>query len=94
MWFAALDQFANPNNRWFFSFLARLLEGSPQVLALLDSNPFPDEPPRYIRAMLYQYHFTDWPTRCEDGTWWRRDFVGRYCPAVSRDDLQMPSERS
>jgi hypothetical protein len=79
MWFAALDQVNR--QRWFVNFLARLLEGSPDVLALLDWNPFPDEPPRYVRAALYQYHFTG----PEDGTtaWWKREPQGLYCPPLS-----------
>jgi hypothetical protein len=79
MWFAALDQVNH--QRWFVNFLARLLEGSPEVLALLDWNPFPDEPPRYVRATLYQYHFT----RPEDDTtaWWKREPQGLYCPPLS-----------
>ena len=68
MWFAALGDF-DPNS-WFGSFAARLLEGSPDVLHLLAANPFPDAPPRYIRATLYQYHFTRFgdPARA----WWKR----------------------
>jgi hypothetical protein len=89
MWFAALDHYASPNNRWFLTLLTRLLEGSPQVVSLLDSNPFPDEPPHNIRATLYEYHFTDWSTWREEGTWWRRERLGLYCPIVSRDDLRL-----
>jgi hypothetical protein len=79
MWFAALDQVNR--QEWFVNFLVRLLQGSPDVLALLDWNPFPDEPPRYVRAVLYQYHFT----RSGDGTtgWWKREERGLYCPPLS-----------
>jgi lipase maturation factor 1 len=79
MWFAALDQVER--QRWFVNFLVRLLQGSPEVLALLEWNPFPIEPPRYVRATLYQYHFT----RLEDGTtgWWKREERGLYCPPLS-----------
>jgi len=28
------------------------------VLELIEFNPFPKEPPKYIRAQLYHYHFT------------------------------------
>src|SRR5205085_4178585 len=47
MWFAALGFY--PNNPWFHHFLERLREGSPDVLSLLKTNPFPDQPPRFIR---------------------------------------------
>ena len=40
------------------NFLVRLLEGSSDVLGLLRNDPFPGHPPRYIRATVYDYHFT------------------------------------
>ena len=86
MWFAALSTCeANP---WFVNFLARLLEGSPPVLHLLAKNPFPDRPPRYIRAVLYDYRFTDAANRRATGAWWRREEKGLYCPVLSRDMLR------
>jgi predicted DCC family thiol-disulfide oxidoreductase YuxK len=81
MWFAALGNYQN--NPWFVNFCVRLLQGSPQVLALLDRNPFPGAPPKYIRAVGYEYHFTDAATRKRTGEWWSREPVGNYLPAVS-----------
>ncbi len=81
MWFAALSDYrANP---WFFNFLAQLLKGSPDVLGLLRTNPFPDHPPRYIRARVFDYHFTDMDEHDRTGAWWRRDELGLYCPVIS-----------
>ena len=65
------------------NFLARLLQGAPEVLVLLENNPFPDPPPRRIRAVLYEYHFTDFATRRATGQWWRRERKGLYCPEIS-----------
>jgi hypothetical protein len=81
MWFAALDDV----NRepWFVNFLARLLQGSRPVLQLLKENPFGDSPPRYVRARLFQYHFTDFREKKETGAWWRRGDEEVYCPALS-----------
>jgi hypothetical protein len=81
MWFAALG--TRRENTWFVSFLFRLLQGSPEVLSLLDRNPFPDRPPRYVRAVLYDYRFTDFATQSERGTWWRREAISLYCPVMS-----------
>jgi hypothetical protein len=78
MWFAALG----PAPSWFYQLLERLLEGTPEVLALFERNPFPDHPPKYVRAMLYDYHFTDRTTQRRDGTWWRRELLGAYVPIV------------
>jgi predicted DCC family thiol-disulfide oxidoreductase YuxK len=69
---------------WFISFMLRLLQGSPEVLALLDKNPFPGAPPHYVRAMLYNYQFTDVATLHASGAWWQRDRTGLYFPAISR----------
>jgi lipase maturation factor 1 len=77
MWFAALDTYQS--NRWFENFMARLLEGEPAVLRLLRYNPFPDKPPKYVRARLYLYHFTHWGER---GWWWREE-RGMYFPAAA-----------
>jgi predicted DCC family thiol-disulfide oxidoreductase YuxK len=79
MWFAALT---GPP-RWFVSFLARLLDGSPEVAALLETNPFPDHPPRYVRATLWDYHMTDRATRRRTGQWWTRRRIGTYFPQAS-----------
>src|SRR5437868_1073121 len=76
MWFAALGYY--PNQPWFSRFLRRLAAGSPAVLSLLKTNPFPDAPPRYIRAILYDYRFTVRAERRATGAWWRRERRGLY----------------
>lgn len=81
MWFAALGNYRT--NRWFLEFIERLLQGSPEVLGLLEENPFPNAAPRYIRAVLYDYHFTDFDMKQAEGTWWRRERKGLYLPEVS-----------
>ncbi|MDQ3622318.1 MAG: lipase maturation factor family protein, partial [Verrucomicrobiota bacterium] len=53
MWFAALGDFESAP--WLYHLLGRLLEGSPEVLRLLERNPFPQKPPQYVHALLYQY---------------------------------------
>jgi hypothetical protein len=84
MWFAALGNYQG--NEWFIAFCAKLLKGSPETLALLANNPFPTAPPRYIRAVLYDYRFTDFATRRATGQWWRRELRGLYCPILSTKD--------
>lgn len=85
MWFAALED--PQENPWFLRFELRLLENSPSVLALLEENPFPKGPPKYVRATLYEYHFTDRATRRATGDWWRRKFLRVYVPALSLEDF-------
>jgi lipase maturation factor 1 len=81
MWFAALGSYQQ--NRWFANFLVRLLDGSPDVVALLETNPFPSAPPRYIRAVGYDYRFTNFAERRATGDWWRREQKGLYFPVAS-----------
>ncbi len=86
MWFAALG--GPQQNRWFGVFLSRLLEGRPEVLDLLETNPFPKQPPRYVRAVLYEYKFT---RSGEGGAWWRREVKGLYWPAFALGPAPAPS---
>jgi hypothetical protein len=80
MWFAALGNYQS--NLWFIGLAERLLEGRPEVLALLERNPFPQHPPRYVRAELYDYAFTDFAERRATGAWWKRRLIGQYLPAM------------
>ena len=88
MWFAALE---NPQeNQWFVGLIVRLLQGSHDVNRLLANNPFPDKPPRYIRAMFYRYRFTTVSELRQTGTWWKRQELREYLPTVSLDQLRNP----
>lgn len=79
MWFAAPGDYRE--NQWFQVLLVRLLQGTPEVLDLMGSNPFPEAPPRYIRGVLYDYQFT----RFDDHTraWWKREYLRPYSPIYS-----------
>jgi predicted DCC family thiol-disulfide oxidoreductase YuxK len=78
MWFAALGGYEQ--NLWVRSLLGRLLEGSPAVTGLLAKNPFAGNPPRYVRAVLYDYRFTNATERRNSGAWWKRRELGLFCP--------------
>ena len=86
MWFAALGRY--DQNPWFVAFLLRLLQGSPEVTALLGRNPFPDHPPRYVRALRYLYRFTDLAERRASGHWWKREPQGLYLPEVTLESFR------
>jgi len=81
MWFAAMSSYQD--HPWFVHFIGKLLEGDRATLALLRSNPFPAEPPRFVRASLYEYHFASPTEHAANGFWWKREFVGAYFPPVS-----------
>lgn len=82
MWFAALGRYEQ--ELWFQRFCGRLLEGSRPVLGLLAEDPFDGRPPRFLRAVLYQYRFADAATRKREGVWWTREHLGLYAPEMSR----------
>lgn len=90
MWFAALGDYRE--NPWFMNFMARLMENSKPVTALLKTNPFPDRPPRYVRALFYDYRFTTPNDRRETGAWWKRELLGLYCPILQRRESQADRE--
>ena len=86
MWFAALG--TPQQNPWFGGLIVRLLQGSRDVSRLLARNPFPDQPPRYIRASFYRYRFTTLEEHRQSGAWWKRQELGEYLPTVSLDQLR------
>lgn len=81
MWFAALGDYSS--SPWFSRLVYQLLRGAPPVLRLLARNPFPQSPPKYVRALIYDYQFTTWPERRARGDWWSRRLLGDYFPAAS-----------
>ena len=86
MWFAALGSVRN--NPWLEGLVLRLLQGSPPVLALFETNPFSEAPPKYIRAELYDYQFADARSHAVTGQWWVRRLEGLYFQPVSLEDFK------
>jgi hypothetical protein len=70
--------------------IVKLLEGDRGTIGLLADNPFPDRPPRWIRARMYRFTFTTLAERKATGRWWNRELVGEFFPAVH---LQQPGGR-
>jgi hypothetical protein len=64
----------------------RLLDNDRDVLSLFAGNPFPHQPPRQVRAVIWQYWFTTIFEKHQSGRWWRRQFVGLYAPSIERGD--------
>jgi Lipase maturation factor len=82
LWFASLGSWRE------FRFVVwteeRLLKNDPDVLALFAKNPFAEAPPKQVRAVIYQYWFTDIKTKRVTGNWWRRELLGEYAPGLER----------
>jgi hypothetical protein len=83
IWFAAMGKpFQHP---WTVHFVAKLLDNDSATLGLLAGNPFPDAPPRFVRAELYRYEFA----KPGSGAWWTRKRVGEWLPPLSKDDPRL-----
>ncbi len=81
MWFAALS--SPEQNPWLGTMLAKLLEGDPVAARFFSYNPFPKMPPKAIRAIFYEYHFTSLAEHTATGNWWRREALAYYVPPAS-----------
>ena len=83
LWFASLGSWRDypivPSTE------VRLLSNDNDVLALFEKNPFPHEPPRQVRAVIWQYWFTTMSEKRTQRLWWRRQFLGLYAPTIERE---------
>jgi hypothetical protein len=88
MWFAAISpQYAYS---WLQTFMLRLLQNDAATLRLLRDNPFPDDPPRYVRAQLYRYRFTTPAELRRDHAWWHRTLEAPYLGPIAPTDETAP----
>ena len=85
LWFAAMS--TPEEYPWTLHLVWKLLHNDPGTLSLLGPNPFPDAPPRFIRARLYRYAFA--PPGDPSGAWWTRTLVREWLPPLSRDDPRL-----
>jgi hypothetical protein len=98
LWFASLGGWRE--NLFVLRTEVQLLRGSPTVLSLFAGNPFPGKPPREVRAVVWQYWFTDLNVKRAEGLWWRRKFLGLYAPTLqiepdgSVGEVEMPDTES
>jgi lipase maturation factor 1 len=83
LWFASLGSWQR--NPLVPRTEERLLDNDPDVLALFAGNPFAVEPPRQVRAVLWQYWFTSMQQKRQTGDWWTRRLLGVYAPVLERD---------
>ena len=81
LWFASLGTWRD--NMFVVSTEERLLAGNRDVLRLFADNPFPDAPPKQVRAVLWEYWFTSLAEKQATGMWWRRKYLGLYAPTLT-----------
>lgn len=63
---------------WLDRFVFQLKRGSDEVIDLLEYDPFPDRPPRFIRVQVFRYRFTTFDERNRTGNWWKREYLGLF----------------
>ncbi len=85
MWFASMTTYTQ--YPWTVNLVWKLLHNDPNGLRLFAKNPFPDHPPKYVRAVLYRYSFAE-PGNPE-GNWWHREEVGMWLPPLSADNPEL-----
>ena len=83
LWFASLGGWRE--NPWVAQTEMHLLKNDATVLELFAGNPFPGQPPRQVRAVIWQYWFTNISTRRKTGLWWRREYQGLYAPTLEKE---------
>ena len=85
IWFAAMS---SPNRYpWTLHLVWKLLHNDAGALSLLANDPFPQAPPRFVRALLYRYEFA--PPGDPGGAWWKRTLAGGWLPPLSADDPRL-----
>ncbi len=85
IWFAAMS--TPERYPWTLHLVWKLLHADRGALSLLANDPFPDAPPRWIRARLYRYEFE--PAGDPSGAWWKRTLVDEWLPPLSADDPRL-----
>ncbi len=85
MWFAAMASVRE--YPWTINLAWKLLHNDPGVVGLFAGNPFPDRPPRFVRAVEYRYTFAD--PRAHPGVWWTRERIGIWLPPLSTDSGEL-----
>jgi hypothetical protein len=88
MWFVGNDAARGESieeEPWLVHLVWQLLRGDAAPKPLLARDPFAAHPPRWIRAGLWRYRFSDSIGRAR-GTWWERERVGEFLRPVSLDD--------
>jgi len=83
LWFAAMS---TPDRYpWTLHLVWKLLHGDPGLRGLLSRDPFPDAPPRFVRADLYRYRFAP----LGSDAWWERERLGPWLPPLAADDPRL-----
>jgi len=76
MWFVPTQR--PPGTYVFDRLMNRLAQGSPEVTALFDADPFGENPPIYLKVSAYRYRFSSKQELKDSGDWWQREYLGLF----------------
>jgi hypothetical protein len=85
MWFASM--YTTDEYPWTFNLAWKLLHNNKNALSLFAKNPFPGQPPKYIRGVLYRYRFIK---KSESpGLWWSREKINIWMRPMNTNDQEL-----
>ena len=84
IWFAAMNTYHR--HSWILKLSQGLLQNDKAAVGLIAYNPFIEDPPKFIRAVLYDYRFTTPEEKHKTGDWWVRKKLGGYFPPIALKD--------
>ena len=70
------------HNPWLIHLIWKLLDNDKDALSLLANNPFPHNPPKYIRVEFYRYQFSK--PGDATGAIWNRTYIGQWLPPLAK----------
>lgn len=70
---------------WAVNLARKLLEGDAAALSLLARAPSERRPPKFVRAVLYEYEYAPPGSK----QWWIRSPLGLWLRPVSKDDPEL-----
>jgi hypothetical protein len=80
LWFAAMSDYRY--NPWTLNLVAKFLRADKGTMGLLRRDPFNGKRPRFVKAEVYLYKFTNMG---EEG-YWKRVWMHSYLPPLSLND--------
>jgi hypothetical protein len=86
MWFASMS--TADEYPWTLNLVSKLLHNDPGAISLFAGNPFPEKPPRFVRAVLYRYSFAK-PGNSKGQFWNREQISDEWIPAMSVNDPRL-----
>ena len=87
MWFASM--YTPDDYPWTFHLVWKLLHNDKKATGLFFSNPFKNQPPKYIRAVLYRYQFAT--AGNPQHAWWKRERRGFWMRPMNVNDHELIS---